>query len=154
MLVIFFCPPKMIPIPPMRFLQATLARPTWTRSECVLLQLAWKLWGLHRRVFLKSKDEKFTAFGKSCILRGPLTYRSRKGGERRTNLDCCNFRYCSSSSSWNTSYYKPDKIGDARKVNYDNCTCKFRFEDAGLEPTEIKFNNFIVFELPPLQSRG
>ena len=42
------------------------------------------------------------------------------------------------------------KIGDAREVDRDKRVCKVHFEEAGLEPAEIKYGNLqILFELPP-----
>jgi len=43
------------------------------------------------------------------------------------------------------------KIGDATEVDRDNRVCKICFEEAGLEPEEISYDNFhILFGLPPL----
>ena len=43
------------------------------------------------------------------------------------------------------------KIGDVREVHMNSGKCHVHFEESGLEPAQVEFNNLrIVFDLPLL----
>mmetsp|Transcript_24983 Transcript_24983/g.38322 ORF Transcript_24983/g.38322 Transcript_24983/m.38322 type:complete len:432 (+) Transcript_24983:76-1371(+) len=116
-----------------------------------------------RKVLLRSTDEVFIALRyeddrKSCVLRGPLTHAERMGNEGQV------FTVASSDITLHDRLATPvvchgliqrahlnGKIGDATEVDRDNRVCKICFEEAGLEPEEISYDNFhILFGLHPL----
>lgn len=115
-----------------------------------------------RKVILKCKDEVFKLLrcedeGKTCVLRGPLTDPEKMDHEGQI------ITVASSDIALHYRLATPvvchglvnrahlnGKIGDAREVDRDNRVCRVHFEEAGLEPAEIKYENLrILFELPP-----
>jgi hypothetical protein len=114
-----------------------------------------------RKVILMSTDEMFAALryedeGKSCVLRGPLTDPEKDNEGHIMTV-------ASSEISLHDLLGTPvvvhglvhqahlnGMIGDAREVDRGNRVCTVHFEEAGLEPAEIKYDNLrILFELPP-----
>lgn len=120
-----------------------------------------------RKVILKRKDEVFKLLRcedeeKTCVLRGPLTDPAKMDNEGQiitvANSDIALHHRLATPVVCHGLVHRAHlngKIGDAREIDRDNRVCEVHFEEAGLKPAEINYENLrILFELPPLERRG